>query len=248
MAGLVEEQGGEPGDRRDAEDGEAAGGQSGHPTQLVGGHAATATSASRASRVTAWLSAPAASRASVAWAIRRPVKPRDPATATLAVTSLPEGAGASSYETSRTIGPDASSFKPLASAAITSTSKEQRWPAIRPTTRAREPVTRRSPSRPSTSKSMGAHRPQAAGSVNTPRTSSGRPLEVICAVQVLMAAILDLQGFCDIALHGDLASPIAMISRVAEDHNGRPGSSSRMTPGSSLRRIVVRNAGATVAA
>ena len=64
-----------------------------------GVQAATATepnSASRAIRETAWRSAPAASRASAAWAIRRPVKPREPATATEAVTSLPAGAGESS--------------------------------------------------------------------------------------------------------------------------------------------------------
>jgi hypothetical protein len=61
---------------------------------------------------------------------------------------------------------------------------------------------------------------------------------VICAVQVLMARILDLQGFRDIARNGDLASPKPMTRSAARDHRTTSGSSVRMTPRSSSRGMV----------
>ena len=113
-------------------------------------------------------------------------------------------------------------------------------PASRPTTRARLPATRRSPSRPSKLKSIGAHRPQAVGSVNTSRTSSARPDTVVCAVQVLMASTLVAPGVWVVVPPGDLhnaARPICLRS-------GRP---SQTTPPSSLRTMRVAGRGATFA-
>src|SRR4051794_1814274 len=61
----------------------------------------------------------------------------------------------------------------------------------------------------STSKSIGAQRPQASGSVSIARTSSGRPLTTVCAVQVLMADRLLAAGRCVVGLADGLGVPRA---------------------------------------
>src|SRR3954463_11721963 len=83
-------------------------------------------------------------------------------------------------------------------------SKPMLWPTMRPTTRAREPVSRRRLARPSTSNGIGAQVPIASGSVSIVMTSSGRPLTVVCAVQVLMADRLLLARCRVVGLRSDL--------------------------------------------
>src|SRR4051794_28045699 len=102
------------------------------------------------------------------------------------------------------IGPLAVSCRRSGPTSWTSTSKPMLWPTMRPTTRARQPVSRRRLSRPSTSNGIGAQVPIASGSVSIAMTSSGRPLTVVCAVQVLMADRLLLARCRVVGLWGDL--------------------------------------------
>ena len=136
---------------------------------------AAQASASRAMRSSEQRRAPPASTASVAWASRRPTKPEPRRTPIEAVTSVAPDCGRKFVEDVERDRARRTEREALGVGRDHADVEVARCPASRPTTRARLPATRRSPSRPSKSKSIGAHRPQAVGSVNTSRTSSARP-------------------------------------------------------------------------
>src|SRR4051812_34888662 len=116
---------------------------------------------------------------------------------------------------------------------------------MRPATVARLPARRRLPSSWSISKSIGAQRPAAAGSVRTSRTIAGAALAVSCSVHVLMTASLPLRGSRVVGRSVDLRGAGSRTRVLLEDDSGivragDAGPAARGYGGSAMQRALLR--------